>query len=413
MLSYCKLRSLVAPCLLIGAAFILGFVVLAPARAASAIKQLVSFACDDAHACETVTNSSSGKAIVGVSQTNYAIEGRIKTAPPFNGTIFAGVRGDDASTSQTDYNAGVLGTAPNGTGVVGTTSFDSSNSGLEQDGTLGMDNSKTLNFNAGVFGFSRENSAVYGYANGVTIPSCPGVLCPKSGTGVGAESPTGTGVLARGAIGVAALGDTHKFPALVVGTYMSDGPLIDAFGGSDGRTQVLLLDHNGDLTIAGTLTQYGAPMTVRTTSHGDQVGTFAAQQTAPTMEDFGEAQLVEGRAIVRLDARFASAIDGHFRYLVFLTPQGDSNGLYVAQKTADAFVVREHNEAPNPRARGLPNVVFDYRIVAQPFGPAMQRLPTYTGTHDEVASTGVLATVKANLARMGRLPRLADLPLKE
>jgi hypothetical protein len=406
MLRYIRLQATVAPCLFIIAASVSGFALWAPASASSAIKQLVSFACADTRACLTAANSSSGKAIVGVSQTNYAIEGRITTTPPFHGTIFAGIRGDDASANQTDYNAGVLGTAPNGTGVVGITSFDSSNNGLEQDGVVGLDNSKSVNFNAGVFGASRENAGLFGFATGVTIPSCS-FLCPKSGTGVGAESPTGTGVFSRGAIGVLALGDTHKFPALAIGTYMSNGPLIDAFGGSDNQTQVLFLDHHGNLTIAGKLTQYDTPMTVKTTSHGDQVGTFAPQQSQPTMEDFGEAQLIEGRATVRLDPRFASTIDGRFRYLVFLTPQGDSSGLYVAQKTADAFVVREHGDAPSFRGRAGAGVVFDYRIVAQPYGPTTGRLPTYTGTHDEAVTAGVLASVKANLERTGRLPRFA------
>ncbi len=407
MLHYINLRTAVASCLLIVAALALGFALVTPASATSAIKQLVLFACADTRACLTTVNSSSGKAIVGVAQTNYAIEGRITTAPPFHGTIFAGLRGDDASTSQADYNAGVLGTAPNGTGVVGITSFDSSNGGPEQDGVVGLDNSKSVNFNAGVFGASRKNAGVYGYATGVTIPSCSGALCPKSGTGVGAESPTGTGVFSRGAIGVLALGDRRSLPALAIGTYMSNGPLIYAFGGSNGTMQLLLLDHRGNLTIAGKLTQHDPPTTVKTTSHGDQVGTFAPQQSQPTMEDFGEAQLAEGRAIVRLDPRFASTIDGRFRYLVFLTSQGDSSGLYVAQKTAEAFVVREHNDAPSFRGRAGANVVFDYRIVAQPYGPTTERLPTYTGTHDEAVTAGVLASVKANVERTEPLPRFA------
>ena len=107
-------------------------------------------------------------------------------------------------------------------------------------------------------------------------------------------------------------------------------------------------------------------MMIRTTSHGDEVGTFEPAQSAPTMEDFGEAQLVDGRAVVHLEPRFASTtIDGNYRYLVFLTPQGDTTGLYVAQKTADAFLVREHNETPHLRERRTANVIFDYRIVAR------------------------------------------------
>ncbi len=213
------------------------------------------------------------------------------------------------------------------------------------------------------------------------------------------------GLQGYGAIAVSAIGAGHRFPALAVFN-QSEGPLIDAWGGSGNTTEVLSLDINGNLTVAGTVTQHGSPMTIRRTSHGDEVGTFAPAQSAPTMEDFGEAQLVDGRAIVRLEPRFASTIDGSYRYLVFLTPQGDSNGLYVAQKTATAFLVREHNEAPNFRERRASNVAFDYRIVAQPYGPATERLPGFDGTRDEALTAGMLASVKASLARTARSPRM-------
>lgn len=413
MLRYINLRTTAASCFLVVAALASGSALVAPASATSALKQLVSFACADAHACLTVVNSFSGKAIVGVSQTNHAIDGRITTAPPFNGTIFAGMRGDDAASSQTDYNAGVQGTAPNGTGVVGITSFDSSNSGLEQDGMVGLDNSRTINYNAGVLGASRKNAGLYGYATGVTIPSCT-FLCPKSGVGVGAESGTGTGVFARGAIGVVALGDTRKFPALAVATSMSHGPLIEAFGSSDNTTEVMLLDHRGNLTVAGRLTQYGNSMTIRTTSHGEQVGIFAPQQSAPTMEDFGEAQLVEGRAVVQLDPRFASTLDTRFRYRVFLTPQGDSNGLYVAEKTASAFLVREHDTTTNGRSRQTSNVVLI--IASSPSHTDRQRnvyRPTPESTMRRRAPACQLVSkqiLSARGARLGFCPNVSQYP---
>jgi hypothetical protein len=53
--------------------------------------------------------------------------------------------------------------------------------------------------------------------------------------------------------------------------------------------------------------------------------------------------------------------------MVFITPQGDTAGLYVAQKTADGFAVREH--------AGRSNIAFDYRIVGEPYGAQEQRLP--------------------------------------
>jgi hypothetical protein len=409
MLSYFNFRTSLNLCLLMAAVLVSGLVLLAPAGAASAIERLVSYACSGDQPCLRAVNSSNGKAIVGVSQTNYAIEGRKLINNNMNpnaplSSYKGALTGLDQSTNQMDTNAGVAGNSDYGTGVAGVTSFDSSANGFFQEGTLGVDISRTINGNSGVRGQSRNNVGVYGEAFGRTMPSCS-FLCTKSGIGVLGEADKGVGVMGSGAIAVSAIGTTRRFPALVVGRFMSNGPLIAAFGGSDSETQVLLLDHRGNLTVAGSVTQHGSPMTVRTTSHGDEVGTFAPAQSAPTMEDFGEAQLVEGRAVVRLDPRFASTIDGRFRYLVFLTPQGDCNGLYVAQKTADAFLVREHNTATTIRERGAANVVFDYRIVAQPYGPATERLPTFTGTHDEAVTAGVLASVKANLARTAQLQR--------
>lgn len=410
MLSYFNFRTALGLGLLI-VALVSGFALLAPADAASAIRQLVAYACSGNQPCLSVVNSSSGKAIVGVSQTNSAIEGRkiinnnMNPNAPLS-SYEGALTGLDLSTNQIDTNAGVAGRSYYGTGVAGVTSFDSSANGFFQQGTLGVDISKTQNENAGVRGQSRNNAGVYGEAFGTTVPSCGGILCPKSGVGVLGESDQGTGVFAYGALAASVISDSRRFPALAVFN-QKRGALIGAWGGQDNRSQVLSLDINGNLTLAGSVTQHGSPMTVRTTSHGDEVGTFTPQQSTPTMEDFGEAQLVEGRAVVRLDPRFVSTIDGRFRYLVFLTPQGDSNGLYVAHKTADAFLVREHNTAMTIRERGASNVVFDYRIVAQPYGPTTERLPTYTGTHDEAVTAGVLASVKANLERTGRVPRFA------
>jgi hypothetical protein len=89
------------------------------------------------------------------------------------------------------------------------------------------------------------------------------------------------------------------------------------------------------------------------------------------MEDFGEAQLVDGQSYVRLDAAFANVIDGHSSYLVFITPEGDSHGLYVTEKSSAGFAVRE-NEG------GHATIAFSYRIVAKPYGDASPRLPMLT-----------------------------------
>ena len=86
------------------------------------------------------------------------------------------------------------------------------------------------------------------------------------------------------------------------------------------------------------------------------------------MEDIGEGQLVAGKAFVSLDPGFANVIDQRSTYVVFVSPEGPNQGLYVSQKTARGFEVIE-----NPGGRST--IPFGYRIVAKPYGVTAARLP--------------------------------------
>jgi hypothetical protein len=74
-------------------------------------------------------------------------------------------------------------------------------------------------------------------------------------------------------------------------------------------------------------------------------------------EDFGSARLTRGRATVKLDADFARVVKLN-GYRVFLTPEGDCQGLYVRSKRGTSFEVHELQG-------GTSNVAFSYRIVAK------------------------------------------------
>jgi hypothetical protein len=77
--------------------------------------------------------------------------------------------------------------------------------------------------------------------------------------------------------------------------------------------------------------------------------------------------MARGVANVTIDPAFASVMD-HKWYYVFLTPLGDTRGLYVSEKTATAFQVRESEG-------GRSRLEFDYRIVAHPLDAKNDRLP--------------------------------------
>ena len=105
-----------------------------------------------------------------------------------------------------------------------------------------------------------------------------------------------------------------------------------------------------------------------TASPGRAVVTYAQTASQPSVEDFGEAKLVGGQAYVRIGSDFANVIDQSASYLVVITPEGPSRGLYVTQKTPAGFTVME-----NPG--GHSTLAFSYRIVARPFGAREPRLP--------------------------------------
>jgi hypothetical protein len=74
-------------------------------------------------------------------------------------------------------------------------------------------------------------------------------------------------------------------------------------------------------------------------------------------EDFGRGRLVRGKARVRLDPMFAGVVRTG-AYHVFLTSEGESQGLYVRRRTRAGFEVWE-------RGGGKSGVGFSYRVVAK------------------------------------------------
>jgi hypothetical protein len=71
--------------------------------------------------------------------------------------------------------------------------------------------------------------------------------------------------------------------------------------------------------------------------------------------------------VVELDPAFAALVDTE-DYHVFLTPEGNSNGLYVSMRSPEEFEVREQGE-------GTSTVQFSYRLVARPKTVRAERLP--------------------------------------
>ncbi|HEY5093499.1 MAG TPA: hypothetical protein VII69_00115 [Candidatus Eremiobacteraceae bacterium] len=350
--------------------------------------------CHSVNPCAHWRNNGSGPAIRGLSAGGNGILGETTLN---NKTLgFAGVSGVDLATPNPSgtplNNAGVSGQSATGFGVFGQTSSGigvraSANSGtaiaanaVGGDGLFGTTQSNIPGIaSAGVFGEDVGNtstaSGVTGFSGtgigvsgdnfergkflnsaflGLTFASSINTFFPAKPPGGLFNSDVGEGVVAESS--------GSQAEALAAANF-NGGPLIRAYAAS---AEMMDLDNGGNMILKGSLTQHGNPMSVISTSTASDVVMYSPSQAVASVEDVGEAQLVLGQAYVRLDPRFASTMAQARPYLVFITPQGDTAGLYVSQKTASGFTVREHG--------GQSSIAFDYRIVAEPYAAHGARL---------------------------------------
>lgn len=138
-----------------------------------------------------------------------------------------------------------------------------------------------------------------------------------------------------------------------------------------GTYPLVLTDQNGtDLDFtdgAGNLFIHGSLINFARTRWGQAMTEYTPRSTTPSVEDVGTAHMINGQATVRLDSWYAQSIDLRVPYHVFLTPDGDTRGLFVAQRTPSGFTVREVQG-------GRGTLDFEYRIVSTSIGQTNQRM---------------------------------------
>jgi hypothetical protein len=302
--------------------------------------------------------------VYGQANTGVGVRGHSATGPrgvwgtaPNGG----GVRGDSLTefgvlgvvTGTSSYAAGVRGHCNDGTGssaggVVGTSLVGPGVRGISAEGTVGV---------VGVDQFAQP-----GRSTGVVGVS-------QNGQGVGGRSPNGIGVIgewapaapAGGGIGV--LGRAHPAGGRGVVGYSDNGYAVA------GTTQTGFAGvFEGDVLVRGNLTVTGPrKSTAVPLPDGSTRLLFCMEGPQPWFEDVGRAELVDGRAQVALDPDLAALIERD-DYHVFLTPEGDCNGLFVSDRGPDGFEVRE-------LAGGTGTIPFSYRLVAPRRDAPADRLP--------------------------------------
>jgi hypothetical protein len=268
--------------------------------------------------------------------------------PPIPATIgSAGVFGQGGSaarhTETIDNRPVVVGPRDPGPGILGRGAFQS------QDGNV------SGNPSAGVIGLAGDvdfppfseasNAGVYGKGKQGVI----GVAGKDFGDNVANTlDPLGVGVLgvsnavtAQGGIAMVALSkNSPDVPALLV---------FNDKGNREAAAFAAFFD--GNVVTTGT----------KSAGFRQQDGSYrllyAIESPENWFEDFGEGQLAGGKAEVALDPRFAELIVVH-NYQVFVTPYGDSKGLFVVDRRPASFRVQEQQA-------GTSDVCFAYRVVGK------------------------------------------------
>jgi hypothetical protein len=227
-----------------------------------------------------------------------------------------------------------------GSGVIGVTGAGTAAHATElaNCGVIGYGGGAAI----GVAGFSDTNWAVLGTA-GTGGVGVYGISPYVASVGL-AQGTSAIGVYGQtsGTSGYGVLGSATAVGG--IGVYGLGNPWAGVFGGG-----VFI---NGALTVVN-----GAKSAAVPHPDGSLRRLYCVESPESWFEDFGEGRLVDGTACITLDPDFVATVKDDL-YHVFLTPNGESEGLYVESRRPEGFDVREQR-------RGVGNLTFSYRVVAK------------------------------------------------
>jgi len=207
----------------------------------------------------------------------------------------------------------------------------------------------------GVEGYSASPSGAGEYGIAVGSSGEGSTIAGSGAVGVWGDSSADWGVLGTTDEGDAIVGFNASEP-FATGYFENDtavsatAPVLVTVGGN--FSGACMFDVSGDMYCSGSKSAV-----VPVDNGARKVALYAVESPKNWFEDFGSASLSNGSAVIPLESTFAQTVNTA-SYHVFLTPNGDCKGLYVSQKAAGGFEVRE-------LGGGTSNISFDYRIVAE------------------------------------------------
>ena len=288
---------------------------------------------------QTASTIGAGSTRIGVwgdSSSGFGVVG--------SSDIVVGVFGDSSS------GIGVLAESRDGPGIVGESDFAVGAVGRTGNGAAGL--------------------------NGIYLASS---TTGSGFTGVGAWGDTdvsgGIGTLGTADDGNALFGINGSFNHETLYVENDSGfnggtPLAARFAGPGSSTYCYIPRDSAD-NGTGDLICTGTKSAAVPVQGNRMVRLYAVEAADNWFEDAGSGQLANGSVTIAFDQVFAQTINGDMDYHVFLTPNGECEGLYVTHKGAQGFEVHELHS-------GKSNIAFDYRIMARRKGFETVRMQDVT-----------------------------------
>lgn len=263
----------------------------------------------------------------------------------------AGAANAGVSGRNNDLNGvGVQGTAPSGIGVSGGSANGPGVSGTSANG-IGVYGQSTNSHGVVGITYKANYVAVYGATN-----ATPGAWAGYFSGAVVVGATDNHGLQANSTIYDGVVGTTSAPGyAGVVGQATATGGI--GVAGIAYAPAVTAGYFTGDVVVTGSQTVYGAKSAAVAHPDGTHRLLYAVEAPESWFEDVGQANLTGGKAAIALDHDFAATVLTS-NYHVFLTPYGDSKGLFVTNKTATGFTVQEQQG-------GASTLAFSWRVMAK------------------------------------------------
>jgi hypothetical protein len=315
-----------------------------------------------------------GTAVRAIGDTGYGLFGSTSSGQAVAGSAQSGIGGSfsNNSNSNATLQATNYASAPAAL-LTNSSSSQPAVMGINYGATVGMYGYSPQGQGIGIEGNSIAGIGVYATTNAQSTGFQLGSFTGPVALWADSTPPNGDG----GGIAVTATANSNNAGYFTNNSQYSTIYSYNYGSGSDAHTLFNTFEAaspegtcgfggNGDLACTGQVKTL-----VATGGGARKVETYAMQSPENWMEDFGSATLQNGSATVSIDPEFAETINPSADYHVFLTPNGDSRGLYVVAKTPTGFEVHESGG-------GKSTLSFDYRIVAKRRGYEAQRLVDVT-----------------------------------